>query len=240
MDREKRKLKFEQLSTRSGIVWSGIGLLAGILFPMIYMFPMLFSSWVLFASLGHNSWANAYLGINYLSPSIYLPLFIIEGLIFVAGLLIFLFGLRNIVKSRRSKEKLTTNGIYRHIRHPQNLGILLMILPFTLYTPFPFYIDAGIRTGDIMSWILMVALMSISSLIEEKLLISKLGEIYIEYRSKTGMFLPQIRKLREKKKFVLWKSVLLTIVVYIAIVAVCFGVQSILMELEIVMWYRTF
>ncbi len=240
MDQKKRKLYVKQISTRIGIVWSAVGLVAGILLPMIYMFPMLFSSWALFASFGHNSWANSYLCINYISSRVYLPLFVVEGLIFTSGLTIFIIGLGTLARSRHNKEKLVTRGIYYHIRHPQNLGILLMVLPFTLYVPFPFYIDPGIRTGDIMSWFLMVALMSISALIEEKLLISKLGDAYLDYRSKTGLFLPRLRKLGDKNELVLWKSVLLIVGIYVFIVAVSFGTQRILSDLGLMMWSSTF
>ncbi|TFG20400.1 MAG: hypothetical protein EU530_03300 [Promethearchaeota archaeon] len=91
-----------------------------------------------------------------------------------------------------------------------------------------------------MSWFLMVALMSISALIEEKLLISKLGDAYLEYRSKTGLFLPRLRKLGNKNELVPWKSVLLIMGIYIFIVAVSFGTQKILSDLGIVMWSSTF
>ncbi|MBN2156294.1 MAG: hypothetical protein JW776_09635 [Candidatus Lokiarchaeota archaeon] len=243
MNKEKRKLIIEQISTVFGMVWSFIGLIAGILLPMIYIAPLVFSSWLLFASWGHNTWANSYLMINYSEPNVYIPLYIIEAIFFVSGFIIFILGLIYMVKGRIKKEKLVKDGIYRYIRHPQNLGILLMIFPFTLYVPiplaFPFHIDPGIRLGEILSWILIVALMSISSLIEEKILITKIGEDYLEYRSTTGFFFPRMGKVPKNRELILWKSVLLILGAYTVTVAVIFGVQRLLLELGLVFWTRT-
>ncbi len=247
MDKTIKNYRVEKQISFIGIVWSIIGLIAGILFPMIYMVPMLFSSWVLFASVGHNSWANAYLMINYNSPQVYIPLFIIEGIVFLVGCTIFFLGLTQMVKSKLRNEQLLTTGIYRIIRHPQNLGIILMIFPFSLMLPFKtiggYWIDLGIRTGDMMSWLLMSTLIIISSLIEEKLFIKKLGENgekYRKYRSETGMMFPRIRRSRKQREYVLWKQIIIVICIYGVIVLSSFLAQKILSIYEIVVWTKTF
>jgi hypothetical protein len=74
----------------------------------------------------------------------------------------------------------------------------------------------------------MVALMCISALIEEKFLISKIGEDYKEYRANTGFFLPKLRKKPRKRDFTLWKTTLLIIIIYACIVLTCFGIQQLL------------
>ena len=246
---EKPKIKYHagKIVTIFGIIWSIIGLIAGILFPMIYMVPLLFSSWILFGSVGHSSWANGYLMINYNSPSVYIPLFIFEGIVFVIGFVVFLIGLIQLVKCRFDKKTLITSGIYRWIRHPQNLGIILMIFPFTLFLPFQTqwgsWIDLGIRLGDIMSWILMSTFIVISSLIEEKLLIKKLGENsgqYIEYRSTTGMMLPKLRKSDNNRDLILWKQILLVLTIYAVIVVSIYIIHKILSNLGVIIWSRTF
>jgi len=244
MDKEKRIRILQQISTIVGTCWVFLGLIAGILFPMIWMAPLLFSSWALFASIGHNSWANSYLMIDYNDPRVYLTLYVVEATIFLLGFVIFILGLSYLVKGRYHKEILVTQGPYRFIRHPQNLGILLMILPFALYIPpflsFSYHTDPGIRLGEIVSWILMVGLLGISSLIEEAVLIKKIGDMYLEYRARTGLFLPKIGKKTKKRKFCLWKSVLLILAIYIVIVALIFGLQRLLLELGLVYWSRTF
>ena len=106
MDKTTKKYHIEQTATIFGIFWSVIGLIAGILFPMIYMVPLLFSSWILFGSIGHSSWANSYLMINYNSPQVYIPLFVVEGVVFLAGCVIFFIGLIQLVRSRLRNEEL--------------------------------------------------------------------------------------------------------------------------------------
>lgn len=145
-----------------------------------------------------------------------------------------------MVKGRSEDTKLVKNGPYRFIRHPQNLGVLLMVLPFTLYVPFPSLIDPGIRTGDILSWMLMGTLMSISSLVEEKLFIRRIGEEYLNYRGNTGLFLPRLRKKLHKKDFTLWKSVVLRLGIYVVSVGLIYSIQRTLIKLGLVMWTMTF
>jgi protein-S-isoprenylcysteine O-methyltransferase Ste14 len=206
------------------------------------MVPMLFSSWALFGSIGHNSWANSYLMIDYLDPRVYISFFIIEGLIFFVGLIIFILGLGRLVKGRLHKETVVTTGIYKYIRHPQNLGILLMIFPFTLFLPTRsggYWSDPGIRTGDIMSWVLMVALVSIAALIEEQMLIKKFGTDYLDYYATTGFMFPKIGKKR-KKPIKLWKSVIIVLFLYGIFVLITFGTQRLLLKLGLVFWSRTF
>ena len=201
---------------------------------------------MLFGSVGHQSWANAYLVINYNSPQVYIPLFVIEGVVFAIGCVIFLLGLITLVKGRLQGKKIIKTGIYRYIRHPQNLGILLMIFPFTLLLPFRtidgYWRDPGIRTGDILSWILMVALIVISSLIEERLLTNKLHNdagIYLHYKSYTGMMIPKVLKSRFNRQIALWQQILIVACIYGLVVLSCFLLQRILSNLGLVVWIRT-
>ncbi|MBN2155717.1 MAG: hypothetical protein JW776_06720 [Candidatus Lokiarchaeota archaeon] len=231
-DRERKKHIVERISTLIGIIWVFIGVITGVIFPMLYIIPMLFSSWILFGSFGVFSWANTYLLIDYQNPRIFVTLYVVEGIIFLVGLMIFCSSLAYLVKGRYRKQKLVTNGPYKYIRHPQNLGILLMIFPFTLLVPFS--LDPGIRFGDFMSWILMVTLMSISATIEEKLLISKIGQNYVTYRTKTGFFFPKIRKKLGRGDFILWKYVLLILGIYCCVTLICFGINQLLLKLDLV------
>jgi protein-S-isoprenylcysteine O-methyltransferase Ste14 len=178
--------------------------------------------------------------LNYTDLNVCIPLFIIESAVFTTELIIFIAGISYLVTGMHNIEKIVTNGLYNYIRHPQNLGILVMIFPFSFYTPFPSFVDPGIRTGDIMSWILMSSLICISSIIEEKILISNIGPDYEEYRSSTGFFLPKLSKKSRINSLVLWKSVFLVLGEYMIIVTFFFGVQRLLMELGLLTWTRTF
>jgi protein-S-isoprenylcysteine O-methyltransferase Ste14 len=228
MDKKRLRHLIEWIATKMGVIWSFIGIIAGVLYPMLYIPLLLSSSWILFAGVDTHSWANTYLKIQISDPRVKLSIYIVEGIIFFTGLVLFCLGLGYLVNGRYRKQKLVIKGPYKFIRHPQNLGILLMCLPFTLYSTNLF--DPGIRFGDVMSWILMVTLMCISALIEEKLLISKIGEDYLAYRRNTGFYLPKIRKKSGKGDFTLWKSVLFVLGLYACIVFVCFGIQQLLLK----------
>jgi protein-S-isoprenylcysteine O-methyltransferase Ste14 len=231
---EKKTIKhlIEWLTSKIGVIWAFIGIIAGVIFPMLYIPLLLSSSWILFASVGEFSWANTYLKISITDPRVKLTIYIVEGIIFFLGLLIFCWGLWYLVIARYQNQKLVSKGPYKYIRHPQNLGILLMCLPFALYSTN--VRDPGIRFGDVLSWILMVSLMCISALIEEKLLISQFGGDYVTYRAKTGFLLPKIRKKSGKGDFTLWKSLVVILAIYICIVLVCFGIQQYLFNYGLV------
>jgi len=79
--------------------------------------------------------------------------------------------------------KLVTWGPYRHMRHPSYLGYFLMFLGFfllwtNLFTLIPLFAIPGYYrvTSD-----------------EERLLIKRFGDEYVEYQKKTGKFIPKLR-----------------------------------------------
>ena len=72
--------------------WVAVPILFGMLFPMIYMFPLAFTSWWLFG-FGHTYWLNCFLNLDYHLPVVYIPLFLIEGIIFLIGISLFFAGL---------------------------------------------------------------------------------------------------------------------------------------------------
>ena len=174
--------------------WVAVPILFGILLPMVYMFPLAFTSWWLFGSFEHTSWLNCYLVLDYHRPVVYIALYLIEGIIFLTGTYLFVAGLITLTKSRLSKLELTKSGIYKHIRHPQNIGILLMILPFSLYLGRELKYDIGIRIGEVVSWFFLAYLFGITSILEERKLLKKFGEEYINYLQSTGFFFPKICK----------------------------------------------
>ncbi|MFX0139349.1 MAG: methyltransferase family protein [Candidatus Hodarchaeota archaeon] len=172
-------------------IWVSLPIIFGILFPMIYMAPLIFSSWWLFGSFEHISWLNYYIILNYQNPAISISLYAFEIMIFVMGWIIFLTGLITLTQARLSGKKLVSTGIYKYIRHPQNVGILLIMLPFSLYVPFGR--DIGIRFGEVLSWTFLGFLFTLTSLLEERKMIKKFGESYVLYSNKTGFFLPKLR-----------------------------------------------
>ena len=79
--------------------------------------------------------------------------------------------------------KLNTTGLYARIRHPiylgglfLNFGIVFILRSLWMFVPA----------------ILFCLVMYFEARQEEKYLIDKFGEEYIEYKARTGMFLPKI------------------------------------------------
>ncbi len=76
---------------------------------------------------------------------------------------------------------LVESGIYRYIRHPLYLSLLLLGTAIVLKNPGPVQITAGIVNA--------IALF-LTALIEEKEMIEKFGEEYKKYMKHTQMFIP--------------------------------------------------
>jgi protein-S-isoprenylcysteine O-methyltransferase Ste14 len=79
--------------------------------------------------------------------------------------------------------ELVTTGIYRYIRHPSYLGLLLTALGWAL----GFRSGVGILLAGLM---LLVVLARIRS--EERLLLAQFGDEYAAYRARTSRLIPRI------------------------------------------------
>ena len=80
------------------------------------------------------------------------------------------------------KEHTLYRGIYEKIRHPQALGEIFIWWAAALLLNSPFLFLYSIVWFPIFYWFCKA---------EEKDLIIRYGEPYIEYRNRTGMFLPK-------------------------------------------------
>jgi protein-S-isoprenylcysteine O-methyltransferase Ste14 len=83
------------------------------------------------------------------------------------------------------KEHTLYGGIYNTIRHPQMLGEVWTGLVFALFLNSPFL--------TLYSFIVF-PLFYLTALSEEKDLVIRYGQPYIEYRRNTGMFFPKRKK----------------------------------------------
>ena len=106
------------------------------------------------------------------------------GFIFIlAGLVLMARGWR-LVFSAQEKDGLVTDGIYRHIRHPQYTGIFIALF------------------GQLIHWPTVVTLLLFPVIVgayyhlarkEEKAMISKFGEAYRTYMQSVPMFFPKLK-----------------------------------------------
>jgi len=83
------------------------------------------------------------------------------------------------------KEHTLYGGIYETIRHPQALGEYFLWLPIALWINSPFLVLYS------LVWIPIYYLMCIG---EEKDLVIRYGQPYIEYRDRVGFIIPKRRK----------------------------------------------
>jgi protein-S-isoprenylcysteine O-methyltransferase Ste14 len=105
----------------------------------------------------------------------------------IGGLLV-IFGWKEIHKLYWSKEegkgKLVTKGIYRHIRHPQYTGFLLITLGMLVHwATIPLLI----------MWPILLLIYYKLAKKEEKKMEKEFGSDFFEYKEKTGMFFPHIQ-----------------------------------------------
>ena len=87
------------------------------------------------------------------------------------------------------RSALLTKGLYRIFRHPQYLGIIVLILRVSLRTARPI---------SLISWVTMTYAYVLMSYFEEQGLTKKLGEAYLNYKSNTWFMLPFPDALKPK------------------------------------------
>ena len=106
---------------------------------------------------------------------------IIGIMLIIIGIAIYIFSLHDLLRGLFQGEELITYNLYRYIRHPQYLGILIWTLGAAIVT---------IRIFSIFSWLTLVYTYILLAEYEENVLEQKLGDAYIRYRDKTFFLLP--------------------------------------------------
>jgi protein-S-isoprenylcysteine O-methyltransferase Ste14 len=114
----------------------------------------------------------------------------------LTGLIIFIFGISIRLISRKELKKsfsymlkvrkdqiLITTGIYSYVRHPAYTGDYIAQLGVTM-------IFSSLYGFVIMLFLILPFIYRIK--IEEKMLISKFGKEYLEYKEKTKIFIPYL------------------------------------------------
>lgn len=102
------------------------------------------------------------------------------SLITFVGVLLIVFGWREVF---RAKDGLATQGIYRYLRHPQYLGIILVTAGWLVHWP---------TIPGLVMWPILVVLYYRLSVREDKYLAAKFGEDYAAYAVKTPGLFPRI------------------------------------------------
>lgn len=115
-----------------------------------------------------------------------LPLEIIGVILFFVGGLLVIFGWSKIFNA---KDHLVTDGLYRHLRHPQYLGILLATLSLIIYRFSPI---------SLLLWPALVVIYYQLAKKEERAIEGKFGAEFLEYKQNVSMFFP-FKSLRKQQ-----------------------------------------
>jgi protein-S-isoprenylcysteine O-methyltransferase Ste14 len=139
--------------------------------------------------LSMNSWDWFYF---VLSPESVNRLYFMIGLaLLAAGLAIATTASRvlsvSTVADMRTdrKAELVTRGIYGRVRHPLYLATILLFLSLIALYPFP---RVAVFSVSFCVYIL------IGARLEERKLIIRYGQEYLDYRKRAGFMLPSVRK----------------------------------------------
>ena len=140
------------------------------LFAEMFGFPL--TAYFLASVFGMTFFEKEFMRYMY---SIGMPL---GSLITFVGILLIILGWREVY---RAKDTLATRGIYKYLRHPQYLGILLVTGGWLVHWPT--------LPGLVMFPILVVLYYRLSRR-EDAYLASMFGEAYSTYAQKTPMLFP--------------------------------------------------
>ena len=164
---------------------------AGIITPMMWLLPAWYFSWSYAAYI--FPYGNLWHGFIIIQYDITLVLVsrVTSLLLACVGLALFLGGIAEMARRRQeSDNSLITTGPYARTRHPQHLGIIMVLLSFVLKPNIYSSYWIGIRPGDILSWSLMVLVLVVTADLEEVKLERLFGDEFSDYSHHVPFMLP--------------------------------------------------
>ena len=185
-------------------------IIAGILTPMVWILVSWYSSWRLLSYIVpySSSWAGFVYMFNHTFPEglrigIAVVFRFSQVLLFCFGLFLLGYGLVTLARARVHKEGLVTYGPYGWVRHPQHLGILLMLylLAFPLKTSFSDLLNPATRPGDLVSICSVLFLLILVADLEDYWLSKEFGDSFVQYQQDTPFILPIRLHLPESLQF---------------------------------------
>lgn len=156
------------------------------LYIEMYGFPltMYIISWLFGFSNPGNLWylLSAAIGKDAFVSILFGFMLPLSNTLILVGILLVFFGWKRIYST---KNQLVTTGIYRTVRHPQYLGFLLITLGINVL---------WVTLSTLLLYPALVVLYYRLAKEEDKEMEKQFGEEYNEYKRKTPMFIPHMRK----------------------------------------------
>jgi protein-S-isoprenylcysteine O-methyltransferase Ste14 len=140
------------------------------LFAEMFGFPL--TAYFLSATFGLTLFEREFMRYMYW---IGMPL---GSLITFLGVVLIILGWREVYRARNA---LATGGVYRYLRHPQYLAILLVTGGWLVHWP---------TLPTLLMWPILVALYYRLAKQEERFLAERFGQRYWEYAARTPMLVP--------------------------------------------------
>ena len=127
------------------------------------------------------------IGLPLVLPWSWLISVLIGILILIPGLFIMFIGIKDAGEEtlEPKKEHTLYGGIYETVRHPQAIGESILWFPFAFFLNSPFLVLYS------FIWIPVFYIMCIA---EERDLVIRYGEPYLEYRNRVGFLIPKRSK----------------------------------------------
>lgn len=164
------------------------------LFVEMYGFPLtiyLLSGWLTrkfpgLDPLGHDVGHLWYTLLGFTGDPHWNPIHIASNVLIVAGFLVLSTAWRVLYRAQR-EGTLATTGPYAHVRHPQYVGFIVIMVGFLLQWPtlvtlvmFPILVSVYVRLAHR----------------EEQEVRGEFGKVWDEYASRTPRFVPRLRHRR--------------------------------------------
>ncbi len=132
----------------------------------------------------HTGWLTMYVLPHFTFTESWLAngLLLFSWPLILLGIVIFVVGFCQIYWSKFTGKGAVEQGLYRYIRHPQYVALVLIGLGASLYWS---------RFIVVLAFVSMLYIYVFLARVEERICLQKFGEPYRQYMNRTGMFLPR-------------------------------------------------